>query len=438
MMKKFKKIKFVLGISLILSATTHVYTASDTEEIKEESEEKKEIAIPLKPVRTKFGFDKLPEGTEQPWRLIRGLQRLQDRIVQGKPRAQDAYKLLLQHLAKVLNDQDDSVWNHERNLDAITVYLLLGGKTELGYKALQKTNLDNLQKQPLEAAMAYAEQDLDKAYELMLELDHLALPPSMSAQFALAKSMVMSSTNLDQALIYLREARRLAPGTLIEEGAIRRSIRIAGETREIDDFFQLSSGYMRRFRNSHYFNDFLRNFGYSLVRMPRKKEAELLKFLQEVLSKVDDTQQIAVAAYVARHAAISGRRKLSLWASNMALEKLAEGSVIYERMKLYLASSEIVTQEKSQSAMLTLEKIPPEKLDRIDQQILAAAKILGQQILQDSVDSMQEDDITKLASTMSEPVAEQEENADVNKNQYVQRATILLASSQSALKKVAP
>ena len=268
---------------------------------------------------------------------------------------------------------------------------------------------------------AYAERDLGKAYELMLELDHLALPPSMSAQFALAKSMIVSSTNLDLALIYLREARRLAPGTLIEEGAIRRSIRIAGETKAIEDFYQLSRTYLRRFRSSHYFNDFLRNFGFALVRMPRNKEAELLDFLKEILSHVDDAQQVTVAAYIARHTIISGRRKISLWASNMALERLAEGSVLYKRMQLYSASVKIVNQENSQAAMAILETIIADKLDHTDQKILSTAKMLGKQILQNSAQVK---------------VVEQDENTDILNNQFVQRANKLLASSQSALKEV--
>jgi chemotaxis protein MotC len=426
---------FAYSASDVVNSENENYSAS-IDEI-EEAEEAKELEIPSKRIRTGFGYEKLPEGDEQPWKLIRRLQRQQDDILLGKPRAQDAYKLLLQHIGQIISGLDDSVWDSERNLDAMSVYILLGGKTELGYKALQKTKLDYLQKQPLEAAIAYAERDLARAYELMLKLDHLALPPSMSAQFALAKSMVVSSNDLDKALVYLREARRLAPGTLIEEGAVRRSIRISGERKAADDFFQLSRSYLRRFRKSHYFNDFLKNFGFALVRMPQNQEGKTLDFLKEVLSQVDASQQVSVAAYVSRYTAITGRRMMSLWASEMALGKLAEDSVLHKRMRLYAASAKIVDEENAPLAMATLEEIKADKLDRIDQEILKAAKVLGKQILQDSVEAnlKTRPRLPNVDALEDQTIAEIKQDSETLNNEFLQRGNKLIATVQSALKK---
>lgn len=424
----------MLGVSMFLSSPIVAYSAS-IDEIKE-AEEAKELETPSKRFRVGFGYEKLPDGAEQPWKLIRRLQRQQDDILLGKPRAQDAYRLLLQQIGKIISNLDNNVWESERNLDAISVYILLGGKTELGYKALQKTKLDDLQKQPLVAAIAYAERDLARAYELMLKLDHLALPPSMSAQFALAKSMVVSSNDLDKALVYLREARRLAPGTLIEEGAIRRSIRISGERKAVNDFFQLSRSYLRRFRKSHYFNDFLKNFGFALVRMPQNKEDDLLNFLKEVLSQVDASQQVSVAAYVSRYTAISGRRVMSLWASQMALEKLVKNSVLHKRMRLYAASAKIVDPENTLSAMVALEEMSSAKLDRIDQEILNAAKLLGEQILKDSADvSVEAQSFLPNAGVLKEQkITEIKQDSQTLENEFLQRGNKLVATAQSALK----
>ena len=183
--------------------------------------------------------------------LVRALQRLQDEIAVGKPRSLEAYRILLLRVSVWMEELDPSVWNHERNLDALAVYLLIGGKTELGYKALQTTKLEEWQKLTLEAALAYAERDAGTAYDRMLRIDHQALPPSISAQFALAKSMVSSSTDLELSAKYLQEARRLAPGTLIEEAALRRAIRISGETASFGEFVSMSKSYLHRFRKSH-------------------------------------------------------------------------------------------------------------------------------------------------------------------------------------------
>lgn len=423
--------------SLNLASSVEQLPAEEQSDVAEIEENKDEQEMPAeKLIRVDFGYEKLPDGTQQPWRLVRSLQLSQDDIVAGKARAEDAYRLLVLKLERLMGAMNDPVWNHERNLDALAVFILLGGNTELGYKALQKTKLDSLQKQPLEAALAYAERDLSRARILLQEFDYGALPPSMSANFAMARSMVVASTDIGLASSYLNEARRLAPGTLVEEAALRRLIRIAGEKRSYDDFTLLSRSYIRRFRKSHYFKDFLTNLSFGIVRMPKDKEKELLAFLQEVLRDVDFPQRTIVSMYVARHSITSGKNTLSRWASMKSLEYLAKGSLAHARMQLYLAAIEVVNKDKTGAAKNTLEALTKYQFDSVDSQILSSAILLSKQILQHSIaptdTDMRTDEVAmdEVKTTEEDPAL----MAAIEGNAVLQRASQIVDQSNDALK----
>ena len=388
----------IIAAVLVLGSTTIVQSVSEP---KPEPVEELEKAVDVEEKPKKRAFVKPPEGKNQPWRLLRGLQILQDDLVAGKARSEDAYKLLLLQLAKVMDRLDDSVWNHERNIDALATYIILGGATELGYKALQKTSLGKPQTLPLLSAIAYAERDVKQAEKLMAELDFSTLPLSMSAHFILARSMIASSQDLNQALIYLNEARRSAPGTLVEEAALRRAIRVTGETKDFEYFRFLTQTYLRRFRKSYYILDFLKNFSFTLVRMTNEKEEELILLLEETFRELDVVHQVSVASYVARNSTISGKKKLSYWASEKALEQLRSGSRIHARMQMYLAAIEIVDPEKTGMALKQLEAIEVTQLDQVDKQIHKSATLLGEQILQDSLKPQPEAE-EAFASALSE------------------------------------
>ncbi len=330
-------------------------------------------------VRATSSFAPLPEGKYQPWRLVRALQLVQDGIATGKPGGLGLYRILLSKTSDWLLVQNKAVWQHERNLDAAAIYLLIGGNPEVGETAYARSKLSYPQKLPLEAAIAYAKREFTKARELMAAIDHKVLPPSASAQFALAKSMIVSSSNLEMANQYLNEARRLAPGTLIEEASLRRALRISGETKSLDDFQALSNTYFSRFRNSHYFSDYLKNYVFALVRMP--DEDEMLSEFQSLIDEFDEEQQIAITTYAARKAVISGQTQLAQWASNWAIGNLNDQSKLHTRMRLYAVASGIIDTGSIEASMEMFGTIEKSELDERHQKLFDAVASLSDRIV---------------------------------------------------------
>jgi len=349
-------------------------------------------------LRTSSSYEELPQGQLQPWRIVRRLQQIQDGIAAGQPFAQEQYAGQLEQASFDIAQLKDDTWEHERNLDALAVFLMIGGNQDLADKALRISSLGLKEKVFLEAALAFTRRDVSRANALMLLIDHNALPYSMSAQFALAKSMTVSSSNLEVAKSYLMEARRLAPGSLIEEASIRRAIRIAGEMKSFDDLYALYRTYLTRFSKSHYFSDFVRNVSFAAVRMPSKREKSVLNMLNEIIDYADEKQKASVAVYVARYAAISGRQELSTWAQSQTVGKLRPNSKLYTRMQLYAAASKIVQVEETAKTMDEALNINPELLDRSDLSILNAVNMLGSRIL-----TSQEEMISEQAARLTVP-----------------------------------
>lgn len=367
----------ILLSGLLFSHPIKVFASQDKMHSEKPAEAK--MMMDAKPT-PKLPANFLPIGPYQPWRLVRNLQLAQDEIVSGMIGAQRKYRDQLLNASTILLSQPSKIWQNERNLNAIALYVLIGGDIAVGKKAMKESMLDQSKKMPLKAALSFSGRRFREAHNLMTKLDHTKLPASMSAQFALAKSMVTSSTDLDQAAKFLDDARRLAPGTLIEEASLRRSTRIAGEQRKFKRFKFITSTYLFRFHKSQYFGGFLRDFAFGLVRMPKENSAGSAKYMKEFFTKLSKRQKLMIATYVARNATIMGKTEIARWASNLAIEGLKPGSKLHTRMLLYSSASGMVNQEHFKGSIISLAKVDREVLDENDRKLFDAVQIISAQL----------------------------------------------------------
>lgn len=342
--------------------------------------------IVRKSISQKVRVNSLATGKTQPWQLIRRLQHAQDAIVLGKPGALRNYRKLLVKYSGLMLAQDEEVWSSPKNLNAAAIYVLAGGNPIVGIKAVETSKLDDEAKRPLFAAVAYAERNFAVSHKLLIALDHTKVPPSAAAQFALAKSMVTSSTNLKLAKTLLNEARRLAPGTLIEEAALRRSFRFVDANTNLEEYRRNASSYLRNFRRSLYFSDFLKNFAFGLMRMPREKEQEVLKYLKIIFEELNKDEQLRILVYTARSATVTGRVKTAYWSSKRALELLDHNNKLHTRMSLYFAASGVVQPKESESSIVEFGKIKRSTLDKNDQKLFDAVTVLVKRLQGDPMD----------------------------------------------------
>jgi hypothetical protein len=82
---------------------------------------------------------------------------------------------------------------------------------------------------------------------------------------AMIQSALVAKEDPGEAIRLLDQARVLAPGTLVEETALRRELVLADEIADIDKFTFLSSEYIWRFPSSAYFESFRQRFVASTI-----------------------------------------------------------------------------------------------------------------------------------------------------------------------------
>ncbi|MBL4597969.1 MAG: hypothetical protein JKX93_03265, partial [Rhizobiaceae bacterium] len=124
--------------------------SEDGEEVEGEDHAPKEMF--------ETSYEPLPQGRNQPWRLIRKIQSLQDKIARGGENSLQHYRAALVRASQLmLADHSEKTWAHERNVTAVATYLLIGGNPVVGAHAFRESGLSAAQKLPLAAALAYVE-----------------------------------------------------------------------------------------------------------------------------------------------------------------------------------------------------------------------------------------------------------------------------------------
>lgn len=197
------------------------------------------------------GHSAAPQGGDvRPFELVRTVAALQDRIVMGDAAAKAKLPLLISQISDRLFACGAAVWAEARNDHAIVAYTLSGGQPRVIRKVLQTGAVPHAEADLMAGALAYAEGQEAKAKQILLPIEATKLPPSVGGLVALAQAALLSKIDPRRAARLLDEARILAPGTLVEEAALRRSALLADEVADFDRFINASSQYFRRYSKS--------------------------------------------------------------------------------------------------------------------------------------------------------------------------------------------
>ena len=333
---------------------------------------------------TQHSFDAamhlLPPGEHQPWRIFRRLQHAQDRIVQGVPGSLQAYREEMARAAEEMMALSPPTWRNSRNVISAAAYVMAGGKPELSEHILRLKEIDPQMRDLLSGAFAYAKGQYYSAYNLLYRVDPQTLPISMAGQVALVKAMLMSPRDLERASGFLTQARQFAPGTLVEEAALRRIIRVEAETGDGDAFFENARAYARRFPRSVFLSDFLRNFAFGSLHLPDREPGALARDIDTIAQNIDEKAQVFLLSLVARGATVFGKFNLARDTSRKSLDLVRNDPSTEQRLKLYHAASSLNRPDLVAEASRQLADIDIGMLDVNDARLLRAARLVAEEI----------------------------------------------------------
>lgn len=315
----------------------------------------------------------------QPFELARSLYALQNQIAIGSEAAFAAQHALLTRLGREMLEADPKLWAEPKNARAAITFVLSGGQPKLLRVLLKNGSLPDAMADIARGALAYATGRRVAALALLGDVDALTLAPSAGAHLALAQGTMTMKADPQRAIGYLEIARLLAPGTLVEESALRRQIRVASAMADAARFTFLMRQYIRRFPHSIYAASFLRGFPDLWANLALSGGGNPPARLERTLSGLDGPVRRRVYLALARHMLLAGNRDLARFAAIHAAAGAESGGATDRRARFYMAAAGI-TGPDAAVATQALREIDPALLSTADARLHAAVLAVAKEV----------------------------------------------------------
>ncbi|MGO9135157.1 MAG: hypothetical protein ACLP8A_14090 [Methylovirgula sp.] len=316
-----------------------------------------------------------------PYEIIRSLESLHDQMVLGSRPAQMAMPTVLRQLGARLVAADPSVWHDPRNARAVVIYLLSGGEIRVARKILASNTCPAAERQLIEGSLAYLEGYKSQARNLLAKVDVRALEPGVGSHIALAQAALAAEEKPEVAIQLLDLARIVAPGTLVEDAALRREVFLAEQTSDFDKFIAMSDQYFRRFKRSVYASAFQRDFGIALTRLSQFAKPEQLAALSALLKELPDAEQLRFYLHVAQVAVVGGKTITARWAAAEAAGLAPKSGPDAVRAALYDGVAALLSSEYDRG-LAEIKAVDPAHLPHEDTLLRDASLDLAAQIHQ--------------------------------------------------------
>lgn len=338
---------------------------------------------------------------KQPFEIIRSFQALQDQIVLGNAAVKENLPKAMEQISARLLASDREVWREAKNAQAAVIFSLSGGKSKVLRRGLEIALSPESDLELMRGALAFMEGRDTEAKKILLPIDARALASTVRGHIAIVQSALVAKDDPKAAMGFLDQARILAPGTLIEETALRRELILADELADFDKFASLSRQYLWRFPRSAYFDNFRQRFASSIIRLCLTGETVPFWKIETLLSELDSLEQLRLYLQIAHTSVLNGKVGSTVFASGKAVQLSKAGSIENARAKLYQSAALILTNQV-EAGQSELERIDPALLRKPDLELKEAIVSLGSLIRNDpevvaAASASESDDRSSLA-----------------------------------------
>lgn len=315
-----------------------------------------------------------------PQDLVRALRRAQDSMAQGSAPALEAQRTLIARIEQEFGSADASTWQDPHNARAAVTYFLSGGNPSILRRMMDMQPPPAIDPRLLRGTLAYLEGREEESLRQLKDIDARSLPPSLGGQVALAQAALHVRKDPAKSAQLLAVARLLAPGTLVEEAALRRAILIASQLGDAAQFEYLSKQYLFRFRNSVYAGNFRQRFAAALSRIGFGNDPAQFHRLDAMLDMLEPDSRREMELTVARAAVVQGLTTTANFAADRALAALPDGSDEAERARLYRGASLAANPNTYKDALTDLGSVDKDRLAPADAALLAAASATAENV----------------------------------------------------------
>jgi chemotaxis protein MotC len=313
-----------------------------------------------------------------PYKMLRSLQFVQDSVVLGDNSAAEMQRFLLTTLDARLRSADKSVFDDERNVDAVLIYAMSGGNPATLEYLMSRDVDGHFDNRVADVLRKYLSGKGLMVVNTIAEAAKEYRDKKIGPYLSLVAGNVMSGKNPKAALQLYDWARLTAPGTIVEEAALRRSIALAAEAGMVPQSLGYSQRYARRFLHSPYASQFADLF----VQLTVDHSAEIRpEDVVDILSFMDPPRQREVYLRIARQAAIAGKNDLAKMASARAQDIVGDDSEAFGALAGFYGGVANISTPDVGVAIRNINQIPEGELDAQDRALRDAAKAVAEEVL---------------------------------------------------------
>ncbi|WP_182084917.1 hypothetical protein [Aureimonas sp. ME7] len=307
-----------------------------------------------------------------PFDVMRSVQFLQDQVARGNDRAIRVQALLLRRFGNSFLNADPVVWTDDRNKRAAILFLLSGGTPDVVDQLMRSDRFDEADRPLFEGALAYVRNDLETAAKKLEAIPILDMEPVLAAQLSLVLGQIHQFDKPAEAVHRLDQARLLAPGTLIEEAALRLGAPLVDDAGDHAAADRLARRYFDRYADSSYAANFETRYVAMVVGRAIPDGQAALLAMDGVIGplSVDRRQRLYLAA--ARRSLVSGNLGFAKAAAGRAVESGSMQPGDEARGTLYRTAASLGTEDPDTSRA-ALAAIDRDMLHPEDQKLLDAA-----------------------------------------------------------------
>jgi chemotaxis protein MotC len=310
--------------------------------------------------------------------MLRSLQFVQDSVVLGDSSSGEMQRFMLGTIDERLRTIDQSVFEDNRNVDAALIYAMSGGNPQtLEYLVSRDVNgyfdnrvTDVLRKYLSGKGLLVAKSLVETANEYR--------DKKIGPYLSLVGGNVMVARSPADALKLYDQARLNAPGTIVEEAALRRSVAICVESGLVDKGLAYSQRYIRRFLHSPYASQFADLFVKLVVNHDHEVKPD---DVVGILSFMDESRQREVYLRIARAAAIAGKGDLARMAAGRAQSLAGDSGNAFGALADFYGGMASIPTDEINAAARNISGISDEELSPRDQALRAAARSVAEQVL---------------------------------------------------------
>jgi chemotaxis protein MotC len=313
---------------------------------------------------------------QTPVDLVQELLNGQDRIAQGDRSALEAQNSIAERVAAGFEALALDTWLSPRNARALITYTLSGGDPRFLSRAAPQVLKSGLSASLIDGAVAYAMGEREAAKKLLGSVELRTLPPLLVAPVALAQAATVGEERSGAILAILDEARLLAPGTLAEEAALRRSVGILTRSGVVTEAIAMLSKYLWRFGGSVHADSVVSHAVSAIARLPRI--AEQIVGVTSSLKGIEQDLRNEIWLAIAQEGLGQGARDLVKRATTEVLATSDLSPLQRARAQLYTVAAEVVSGQTSMVG--ALEQVSRENLEPADRELLSRVRAIDGQL----------------------------------------------------------